>query len=427
MTITDPEQLRRELERVRERGWAYDAGELELLRGSIAAPIIDRTGRTVGAMGIFGSPQRLFTGAAAAARTARRTCVSTRARSPTSWGRSRGEPRRAGSQRRRSGGESDERSATSPAIDQGTASSRCLVFDHAGRIVSVAQKEHRHIYPRPGWVEHDPEEIWANVQQVVGAGARRRRPRAQGPRGARDRQPARDHDRVGARHRAPGAPRDQLAGHAHRRAAAPARREPGRRAHARAAPACRWPATSPARSCAGCSTTSPGCASAPSAGELLFGTMDSLADLEADRPAPDRRHQRQPHAADEPGDARLGRRADRADRRAAGDAAARSGPRPRSTARRAASSRACRSPPRSATSRRRCSARPASTPATPSAPTAPAASCCSTPARDPVRLEQRAADDGLLPGRRRAARPTRSRARSRSPARSCSGCATTSS
>jgi glycerol kinase len=52
-------------------------------------------------------------------------------------------------------------------IDQGTASSRCLIFDHSGRIVSVAQKEHRHIFPRPGWVEHDPEEIWANVQQVV--------------------------------------------------------------------------------------------------------------------------------------------------------------------------------------------------------------------------------------------------------------------
>ncbi len=53
------------------------------------------------------------------------------------------------------------------AIDQGTASSRCLVFDRAGRIVSVGQKEHHHIYPRPGWVEHDPEEIWRNVEQVV--------------------------------------------------------------------------------------------------------------------------------------------------------------------------------------------------------------------------------------------------------------------
>jgi glycerol kinase len=53
------------------------------------------------------------------------------------------------------------------AIDQGTASSRCLIFDRASRLVSVAQKEHRHVYPRPGWVEHDPEEIWANVQEVV--------------------------------------------------------------------------------------------------------------------------------------------------------------------------------------------------------------------------------------------------------------------
>ncbi|MFZ0088788.1 MAG: glycerol kinase GlpK [Solirubrobacteraceae bacterium] len=53
------------------------------------------------------------------------------------------------------------------AIDQGTASSRCLVFDKAGRIVSVAQKEHDQIYPKPGWVEHDPEEIWRNVEEVV--------------------------------------------------------------------------------------------------------------------------------------------------------------------------------------------------------------------------------------------------------------------
>jgi len=54
------------------------------------------------------------------------------------------------------------------AIDQGTASSRCLVFDRSGRVVSIAQKEHRHLYPRPGWVEHDPEEIWSNVEYVVG-------------------------------------------------------------------------------------------------------------------------------------------------------------------------------------------------------------------------------------------------------------------
>ncbi|HTX50208.1 MAG TPA: glycerol kinase GlpK [Caulobacteraceae bacterium] len=55
------------------------------------------------------------------------------------------------------------------AIDQGTTSSRCMLFDADGAAVAAAQKEHRQIYPRPGWVEHDPEEIWANVQEVVAA------------------------------------------------------------------------------------------------------------------------------------------------------------------------------------------------------------------------------------------------------------------
>ncbi len=46
------------------------------------------------------------------------------------------------------------------SLDQGTSSSRSIVFDEAGRIVSMAQRELRQIYPQPGWVEHDPEEIW---------------------------------------------------------------------------------------------------------------------------------------------------------------------------------------------------------------------------------------------------------------------------
>ena len=53
------------------------------------------------------------------------------------------------------------------AIDQGTTSSRCMVFDEDGHIVSVAQREHRQIFPRPGWVEHDAAEIWDAVQAVV--------------------------------------------------------------------------------------------------------------------------------------------------------------------------------------------------------------------------------------------------------------------
>lgn len=55
------------------------------------------------------------------------------------------------------------------AIDQGTTSSRFIVFDKAGNIVSVAQKEHKQIYPKPGWVEHDPLEILHNTNEVIGA------------------------------------------------------------------------------------------------------------------------------------------------------------------------------------------------------------------------------------------------------------------
>ena len=53
------------------------------------------------------------------------------------------------------------------SIDQGSASSRCMLFDRRGRLVSVAQKEHRQLFPRPGWGEQDAEEILGNVLQVV--------------------------------------------------------------------------------------------------------------------------------------------------------------------------------------------------------------------------------------------------------------------
>jgi glycerol kinase len=53
------------------------------------------------------------------------------------------------------------------AIDQGTTSTRCIVFDHRARLVSVAQREHQQHYPSPGWVEHDAVEIWRNVQRLA--------------------------------------------------------------------------------------------------------------------------------------------------------------------------------------------------------------------------------------------------------------------
>ncbi len=56
------------------------------------------------------------------------------------------------------------------AIDQGTTSTRFMIFDHGGRVVAVAQEEHEQIFPKPGWVEHDPAEIWLRTQSVIEGG-----------------------------------------------------------------------------------------------------------------------------------------------------------------------------------------------------------------------------------------------------------------
>ena len=53
------------------------------------------------------------------------------------------------------------------AIDQGTTSTRCILFDHTGNIITADQKEHEQIYPKPGWVEHDALEIWEHTQRVM--------------------------------------------------------------------------------------------------------------------------------------------------------------------------------------------------------------------------------------------------------------------
>ncbi len=53
------------------------------------------------------------------------------------------------------------------AIDQGTTSTRFIIFDHSGKIAAVDQREHKQIYPKPGWVEHDPLEIWERTQEVM--------------------------------------------------------------------------------------------------------------------------------------------------------------------------------------------------------------------------------------------------------------------
>ncbi|WP_026371016.1 glycerol kinase GlpK [Kallotenue papyrolyticum] len=55
------------------------------------------------------------------------------------------------------------------AIDQGTTSTRCMIFDHSGKVIASDQREHEQIFPRPGWVEHNPLEIWQRTQSVVQA------------------------------------------------------------------------------------------------------------------------------------------------------------------------------------------------------------------------------------------------------------------
>jgi glycerol kinase len=53
------------------------------------------------------------------------------------------------------------------AVDQGTTSTRFMIFDHSGKVVAYDQKEHEQIFPKPGWVEHNAEEIWARTQDVI--------------------------------------------------------------------------------------------------------------------------------------------------------------------------------------------------------------------------------------------------------------------
>ncbi|TLN11410.1 glycerol kinase GlpK, partial [bacterium] len=59
------------------------------------------------------------------------------------------------------------------AIDQGTTSTRCIVFDHSANIITADQKEHTQIYPKPGWVEHNALEIWEKTREVIGNALRK--------------------------------------------------------------------------------------------------------------------------------------------------------------------------------------------------------------------------------------------------------------
>ena len=87
------------------------------------------------------------------------------------------------------------------ALDQGTTSTRFMVFDRSGSIVSSAQKEHEQIYPKQGWVEHDPEEIWRRTQDVIAAAMEAKRCPSKRSGCHRYHQSAGDDDHLGPFHR----------------------------------------------------------------------------------------------------------------------------------------------------------------------------------------------------------------------------------
>ena len=263
------------------------------------------------------------------------------------------------------------------ALDQGTTSSRALVFDHAGVVRAAAQQEFRQIFPQPGWVEHDAGEIWATQSGVMhealaraGSGARHRRDRHH--------EPARDDGAVGARHRPAGRQRDRLAGPAHGAACATRCAPPGTRRDRAPRPDSCSTRTSPAPSSSGCSTTCRG-ARARAARRTRLRHDRLLARLESHAAA--RSHVTDPSNASRTllFDIHAGDWDD--ELLALFDV-----PRSRAAARRAVVGRLragdgrrrrrARSPASPATSRRRCSGRPAMRPGSRRTPTAPAASCC---------------------------------------------------
>ncbi len=272
------------------------------------------------------------------------------------------------------------------AIDQGTTSTRCMVFDHGGQVVSVAQKEHEQIYPKPGWVEHDANEVWARTQEVIDE--------AMASAGAS----ADDIAGVGiTNQRETALVWDRTTGEPIHNALVwqdTRTDQPGRRVLARRRPG---PLPGEGR---------------PAAGDLLLRAEDPLDPgqrrrgrregrvrrpavrqhghlgpvephgRDRRRPAHHRRDERQPHDADGPQVPPVGRGDHGHHGRPAGDAAGDQGVERglrRGLVRRARS-RASRSPATSATSRRRRSARRASRSVRPRTRTARATSCCSTPA-----------------------------------------------
>ena len=269
------------------------------------------------------------------------------------------------------------------ALDQGTTSSRAILFDEQGRPVSVAQREFRQIFPQPGWVEHDPKEIFQTQREVAREAVRKA--------GV----PLKDLMAVGITNqrettivwdRQSGEPIHNAIVWQDRRTApqcaelkAARRREPGARAHR---PGDRSVfQRHQDRVAARQRSRRAGARRARRARLRHGGHLAHLAPHRQPHPR-HRRLERLAHAALQHPHERLGCRAAARVRRAARDPSRRAslGARLRHAARRHPRRAASSSAASPATSRRRCSARPATAPAWRRTPTAPAASCCCTPA-----------------------------------------------
>ena len=161
------------------------------------------------------------------------------------------------------------------ALDQGTTSSRAIVFDGDGRITAVAQREFRQIFPQPGWVEHDPIEIWTTQlavahEAIAGAGLQPRDIKAIGITNQRE--------TTVVWERTTGKPIHNAIVWQDRRTAAACERLESQRPRShdhRQDRTARSTPISPAPRSHGCSTMSPAPASRAEAGELAFGTIDS--------------------------------------------------------------------------------------------------------------------------------------------------------
>ena len=90
------------------------------------------------------------------------------------------------------------------ALDAGTTSNRCILFNEKGEICSMAQKEFTQYFPKPGWVEHDPREIWSTQLSVARQAMNQINASAARYCGNRNYEPERDSNRVGQEYRKTG-------------------------------------------------------------------------------------------------------------------------------------------------------------------------------------------------------------------------------